>query len=91
MKGGFGGMVAIEVESEAKALSLLEQLRVFTLAESLGAVESLAEHPALMTHSSLSPEERARIGVGAGLIRLSIGIEDIDDLIADLDQALAAS
>ncbi|HZB97798.1 MAG TPA: PLP-dependent aspartate aminotransferase family protein, partial [Candidatus Sulfotelmatobacter sp.] len=91
MNGGFGGMVAIEVESEAKALSLLEQLRVFTLAESLGAVESLAEHPALMTHSSLSPEERARIGVGAGLIRLSIGIEDIDDLIADLDQALAAS
>ncbi|MFN2569045.1 MAG: PLP-dependent aspartate aminotransferase family protein, partial [Candidatus Dormibacteria bacterium] len=88
MGGRFGGMVCFEVEGETRALEVLERLRVFTLAESLGAVESLAEHPALMTHASMPPEERRRVGVGDGLIRLSVGIEDIADLLADLDQAL---
>jgi cystathionine beta-lyase len=68
---------------------VLERLRIFALAESLGAVESLAEHPARMTHASIPAEERKRAGVGDGLIRLSIGVEDAADLIADLEQALA--
>jgi cystathionine beta-lyase/cystathionine gamma-synthase len=67
---------------------VLEALRLFTLAESLGAVESLAEHPGLMTHSSVPSEERRRIGLREGLLRLSVGIEDLDDLLADLDEAL---
>jgi cystathionine gamma-lyase len=84
----FGGMVSFELENEATAVRVLEALRLFTLAESLGAVESLAEHPALMTHTSVPPEERRRIGLGDGLLRLSVGIEDVADLLADLDQAL---
>ena len=85
---GFGGMVSFEVASEAEAVGVLESLRLFTLAESLGAVESLAEHPGLMTHSSVPAEERLRVGLGHGLIRLSVGVEDLDDLLADLDSAL---
>jgi cystathionine beta-lyase/cystathionine gamma-synthase len=85
----FGGMMSIEVADEAKALRTLERLKLFALAESLGAVESLAEHPALMTHASIPASERKRIGVGDGLIRLSIGVEDVADLIADLESALA--
>jgi cystathionine gamma-lyase len=88
MSGGFGGMVSLELEDEAAAVRVLEALRVFTLAESLGAVESLAEHPGLMTHTSVPPEERRRIGLGDGLLRLSVGVEDLDDLLADIDQAL---
>jgi cystathionine gamma-lyase len=84
----FGGMVSFEVEDEAKAFRTLERLKIFALAESLGAVESLAEHPARMTHASIPAAERKRSGVGEGLIRLSIGVEDVGDLIADLDQAL---
>jgi cystathionine gamma-lyase len=84
----FGGMVSFEVADEAKALRTLERLKLFALAESLGAVESLAEHPALMTHASMPPSERKRVGVGDGLIRLSIGVEDVADLIADLESAL---
>jgi cystathionine beta-lyase/cystathionine gamma-synthase len=84
----FGGMMSIEVADEAKALRTLERLKLFALAESLGAVESLAEHPALMTHASIPASERKRIGVGDGLIRLSIGVEDVADLIADLESAL---
>ena len=61
---------------------------VFALAESLGGVESLIEHPAIMTHSSMPPEARAAIGLGDSLVRISVGIEDTDDLIADLEQAL---
>jgi cystathionine gamma-lyase len=91
MSGRYGGVVSFELPSKEVALSALERLRVFTLAESLGAVESLAEHPALMTHASLPPELRARSGVSDGLIRLSVGVEDVEDLIADLDQALAAT
>jgi len=84
----FGGMVSFEVKDEAVALKVLEGLKIFALAESLGAVESLAEHPARMTHASMPAAERERVGVGGGLIRLSIGVEDADDLIEDLEQAL---
>ena len=84
----FGGMVSFEVADEATAFRTLERLRIFALAESLGAVESLAEHPARMTHASIPAEERKRSGVGDGLIRLSIGVEDVADLVADLESAL---
>jgi cystathionine beta-lyase/cystathionine gamma-synthase len=85
----FGGMLSFEVADEATAFRTLERLKIFALAESLGAVESLAEHPARMTHASIPAAERARAGVGDGLIRLSIGVEDVADLLADLEQALA--
>jgi cystathionine beta-lyase/cystathionine gamma-synthase len=85
----FGGMVSFEVADEAAAFRVLERLKIFALAESLGAVESLAEHPARMTHASIPAAERQRSGVGDGLIRLSIGIEDVADLIADLENALS--
>ena len=85
----FGGMVSFEVADEATAFRALERLKIFALAESLGAVESLAEHPARMTHASIPAAERARAGVGDGLIRLSVGVEDVADLVADLEQALA--
>jgi cystathionine gamma-lyase len=67
----------------------LERCQIFALAESLGGVESLIEHPAIMTHASLPPEKRAALGIGDGLVRLSVGVEDEADLIADLAQALA--
>jgi cystathionine gamma-lyase len=89
MGGHFGGVVSFEVSSGEAARSFLERLRVFTLAESLGAVESLAESPAMMTHASIPEETRTRVGVSDGLLRLSVGIEDVDDLLADLEQALA--
>lgn len=84
----FGGMVSFEVADERTARDVLASLRVFTLAESLGAVESLAEHPALMTHASVPPDVRRAVGVGDGLIRLSVGVEDVEDLLVDLDRAL---
>jgi cystathionine beta-lyase/cystathionine gamma-synthase len=87
----FGGMVSFEVKDESTAFKVLEGLRIFSLAESLGAVESLAEHPARMTHASMPLSERQRAGVGDGLIRLSIGVEDAADLIADLESALSAA
>ena len=87
----FGGMVSFEVSDEAVALKVLENLKIFALAESLGAVESLAEHPGRMTHASIPAAERERIGVAGGLIRLSIGIEDPEDLVADLEQALGVA
>jgi cystathionine gamma-lyase len=87
----FGGMISFEVADEATALRTLERLKIFALAESLGAVESLAEHPARMTHASIPPQERQRAGVGDGLIRLSVGVEDASDLIADLEFALESS
>ena len=87
----FGGMVSFEVKDEATALRVLEKLEIFALAESLGAVESLAEHPARMTHASIPEAERKRSGVGDGLIRLSIGVEDAADLVADLEHALAVA
>jgi cystathionine beta-lyase/cystathionine gamma-synthase len=85
----FGGMVSFEVADQVTAFRVLERLKIFALAESLGAVESLAEHPARMTHASIPAAERQRSGVGDGLIRLSIGIEDVADLIADLENALS--
>jgi len=85
----FGGMVSFEVADEATAFRTLERLQIFALAESLGAVESLAEHPARMTHASIPAAERHRAGVADGLIRLSVGVEDGADLLADLEQALA--
>lgn len=89
MKNGFGGMVSFTFKSEAKAdaIDFLEKLEVFTLAESLGGVESLANHPALMTHASIPEDKRKEIGVTDDLVRLSVGVEDIDDLILDLEQA----
>jgi len=87
---GFGGMVtAVLAGGLAPARRFLERVEIFALAESLGGVESLIEHPAIMTHASVPPEVRAKIGIGDGLVRLSVGVEDVDDLIADLDQALA--
>jgi cystathionine beta-lyase/cystathionine gamma-synthase len=80
---------SFEIADEAAALRTLERLKLFALAESLGAVESLAEHPGLMTHASMHRAERKRVGVSEGLIRLSIGVEDVADLIADLESALA--
>ena len=89
MIGGFGGMVSFTFTSGAKAdaISFLEKLKVFTLAESLGGVESLANHPALMTHASIPEDKRKEIGITDDLVRLSVGVEDIDDLLADLEQA----
>jgi len=91
MHGGFGGIVSIELDTDIDgARRFLEACEVFTLAESLGGVESLIEHPALMTHASIPPERRAELGIGDGLIRLSVGIEHIDDQREDLRRALAA-
>ena len=86
----FGGMVSFTTKGNDydKAIDIVEKLKVFTLAESLGGVESLAGHPASMTHASIPKEEREKTGVVDSLIRLSVGIEDIDDLIADLKQAI---
>jgi cystathionine gamma-lyase len=87
---GFGGMVTLVVKGGLDdARRLLERCRVFVCAESLGGVESLAEHPAIMTHASLPAEIRASLGISDSLVRLSVGVEDVEDLIADLDQALA--
>jgi cystathionine gamma-lyase/cystathionine beta-lyase/cystathionine gamma-lyase/homocysteine desulfhydrase len=85
---GFGGMVAFDVGSLANARAVLEGVLLCTLAESLGAVETLISHPATMTHASVLPETRARLGITDGLVRISVGLEDVDDIIADLDQAL---
>jgi cystathionine beta-lyase/cystathionine gamma-synthase len=86
---GFGGMLSFETGSLENAKTVLKSVRLCSLAESLGGVETLISHPASMTHASVPPEERARIGITDGLVRISAGIEDVDDLIADLDQALA--
>jgi cystathionine gamma-lyase len=87
---GFTGMVSIEMGSLERARTLVEGVRVFALAESLGGVESLIGHPAMMTHASVPAERRAAMGLTDGLVRLSCGVEDLDDLIEDLDQALGA-
>jgi cystathionine beta-lyase/cystathionine gamma-synthase len=85
---GFGGMVSIELGSLERARRFVEGTRIFALAESLGGVESLVGHPATMTHASVPREMREAMGLSDGLVRLSVGIEDPEDLIADLDQAL---
>jgi cystathionine gamma-lyase len=85
---GFGGMITFVIKGGlARARTFLERCRVFTCAESLGGVESLIEHPAIMTHASIPPDVRARLGIDDGLIRISVGIEDVADLIADLSQS----
>jgi cystathionine beta-lyase/cystathionine gamma-synthase len=86
---GFGAMVAFEMGSRAAAEKMLGQVKLCFLGESLGGVETLISHPATMTHASVPPEERQKIGITDGLARISVGIEDAEDLIADLDQALS--
>jgi cystathionine gamma-lyase len=88
---GFGGMISIDLAADlAGTRRFLERCRIFALAESLGGVESLIEHPAIMTHATIPPEQRAALGIGDALVRLSVGIEDIEDLKNDLQQALQA-
>jgi cystathionine gamma-lyase len=88
-QSGFGGMVSARIEGGLTAAKVfLESLKVFSLAVSLGGVESLIEHPALMTHASVPEEHRLKIGVTDNLIRISVGIEDVQDLLDDLAQAL---
>jgi cystathionine beta-lyase/cystathionine gamma-synthase len=84
---GFGGMVSVETGSKANANTVVTRLTLFTLAESLGGVESLVCQPAGMTHASVEPARRAEIGITDGLLRFSVGVEDIEDLIEDLEQA----
>ncbi|WP_028891490.1 cystathionine gamma-synthase [Tenacibaculum sp. 47A_GOM-205m] len=87
----FGGMVSFRLKDESKqaALTFLENTKIFTLAESLGGVESLVSHPVTMTHASIPEADRLKIGITDSLIRLSVGVEDIDDLLADLEEALS--
>ena len=87
---GFGGMISVELNTDlAGAKRFLESVHIFALAESLGGVESLIEHPAIMTHASIPADTRAQLGIGDGLVRLSVGVEDVEDLRADLAQALS--
>ena len=86
---GFGGMLSVELGSRERAERVIDRLRVFTLAESLGGVESLVCHPATMTHASVPAARRAAIGIGDGLIRFSVGVEDVNDLLGDLEAAFA--
>ena len=86
---GFGGMISVELGTKERANEVLRRLRVFSLAESLGGVESLASHPASMTHASVPVDRRASLGITEGLVRLSCGVEDLDDLLSDVDQAFA--
>ena len=86
---GFGGMITVHLDSDlAGARRFLEHTKLFSLAESLGGVESLIEHPALMTHGSIPPDQRAALGIDDTLVRLSVGVEDLDDLREDLAAAL---
>jgi cystathionine beta-lyase/cystathionine gamma-synthase len=88
---GFGGMISFDLGDEGRARRLVERTRVFSLAESLGGVESLIGHPATMTHASVPRDMRQAMGLTDSLVRLSVGIEDIEDLKEDLDQALKAA
>jgi len=90
-QSGFGGMIAFDLGSVEKAAVFCDTVKLFTLAESLGGVESLVCHPATMTHASVPPDERQRLGIGDGMVRLSVGIEDAADLEADIAQALNAA
>lgn len=91
MQGGFGGMITLVLDGGLdRATRFLKATKIFTLAESLGGIESLIEHPAIMTHATIPPETRARLGIDDGLIRLSVGIENLDDLKDDLATALKA-
>ena len=89
MRGGFGGMISIVLRDGLEAARrFLERVELFSLAESLGGVESLIEHPAIMTHASIPAEARAKLGIVDGFVRLSVGIEDVEDLKADIASAL---
>ena len=88
-QSGFGGMVSFETGSLDNARKVLEAVRLCTLGESLGGVESLISHPATMTHASVPKETRDKLGITDGLVRISVGIEDVEDILEDLDQALA--
>ena len=86
---GFGGIVSIDLKGDINsAKKFLENIEIFTLAESLGGVESLIEHPAIMTHASIDKKIRDSLGISDSLLRLSVGIEDVEDIIEDLKQAL---
>src|ERR1700690_4630836 len=87
---GFGSMISFETGSLSNANKMLRKVRVCSLAESLGGVETLISHPATMTHAALGEKGRREIGITDGLVRISVGIEDVEDVIDDLDQALAA-
>ena len=87
---GFGSMISFETGSLANANKMLRKVRVCSLAESLGGVETLISHPATMTHAALGEEGRRKIGLTDSLVRISVGIEDVEDILADLEQALAA-
>ncbi len=86
---GFGSMITIETGSLENAKKMLKRLKVCVLGESLGGVETLISHPATMTHAAVGAEGRAKIGLTDGMVRISVGIEDLDDILADLEQALA--
>src|SRR6202012_5270017 len=89
MTGGYGGIVTAVLKGTLDdARGMLERCHLFSLAESLGGVESLIEHPALMTHASLPAAMRASLGISDGLIRLSVGVEDVEDLVGDLKRAI---
>ena len=85
---GFGGMISIELGTKEHARRMLGRVRVFSLAESLGGVESLISHPSSMTHASVEADRREKVGLSEGLVRLSVGVEDVEDLKADLEQAM---
>jgi cystathionine beta-lyase/cystathionine gamma-synthase len=87
---GFGSMITFETGSRANANKMLRRVRICSLGESLGGVETLISHPATMTHAALGEKGRRKIGITDGLVRISVGIEDVEDILADLDQALAA-
>jgi cystathionine gamma-lyase/cystathionine beta-lyase/cystathionine gamma-lyase/homocysteine desulfhydrase len=87
---GFGAMISFETGSLSNANKMLRKVRVCSLGESLGGVETLISHPATMTHAAVGEKGRKAIGITDGLVRISVGIEDVEDIIEDLDQALAA-
>jgi cystathionine beta-lyase/cystathionine gamma-synthase len=84
---GFGGMIAFDLGSIDVTKTFLERVKLCSLGESLGGVETLISHPATMTHASVPPDERTRLGISESLVRISVGIEDVEDLIADLESA----
>jgi cystathionine beta-lyase/cystathionine gamma-synthase len=84
---GYGAIISIDLGDLDSAKRFMSGLEIFSLAESLGGVESLVDHPAIMTHASVTPEARAALGITDGFMRLSIGIEDVNDLVADLQRA----
>ena len=85
---GFGGMISFDIGDAERARRVVERTRIFALAESLGGVESLVNHPAVMTHASVPPARRAELGITDNLVRLSVGVEALEDLRDDLDEAL---